>query len=165
MLAVLDPVTVDHSEWMAEDLSEALHDTNSSTNRTIRELCRTGLLARLPGGSYIVGAQVIHLETVIRRVDLIAKAVPPVLHDQSVQTGCASLLSSVYWMRGAPGKAVLAILPPRAQALRQFAPWHRPARTPADPAVPAQAHPPCRLLHQWRRAGRARRRLWRARHS
>lgn len=138
MLAVLDLFTVEHYEWTVGEVADALGYTASSTYRYVRELGRAGLLGRLPGGTYVVGAKIIELEALIRRVDPIAKAASTVLQDLARQTGCACLLSSVYgdhlinvahekgveaidltyvrgeplpWFRGAPGAAVLAFMP------------------------------------------------------
>ncbi len=138
MLAILDLFTVDQFEWSVDELAEALDYTSSSAYRYVRELCRAGLLARLPGATYVVGAKVIELEVLIRRVDPVAKAAAPILRELATQTGCACLLSSVYgdhlinvahengiekmdltyvrgeplpWFRGAPGRAVLAFMP------------------------------------------------------
>ncbi len=137
MLAVLDMFTLDRFEWTVEELSEVMGYTTSSTYRYVRALGRAGLLTRMPGGTYIVGAKIIELETLVKRVDPVAKAAQPVLRDLARQTGCGCLLSSVYgdhlinvahapgvepvnvayargeplpWFRGAPGTAVLAFM-------------------------------------------------------
>ncbi len=137
MLAILDLFTLDRFEWTAEGLSEATGYTASSTYRYVRALGRAGLLTRLPGGTYVIGAKIIELETLTRRVDPVATAAQPLLQELVRQTGCACLLSSVYgdrlinvahepgvervdvtyvrgeplpWFRGAPGAAVLAFM-------------------------------------------------------
>lgn len=137
MLAVLDFFTLQRYEWTVEELSEATGYTASSTYRYVRALGRAGLLARMPGGTYVVGAKIIELEALTRRVDPVATAAQPVLQALARQTGCACLLSSVYgdhliniaheqgvepvdltyvrgeplpWFRGAPGNAVLAFM-------------------------------------------------------
>ncbi len=138
MLAILDLFTLERFEWTVEGLSEVTGYTSSSTYRYVRALGRAGLLARMPGGTYVVGAKIIELETLVKRVDPVATAALPVLESLSQQTGCSSLLSSVYgdhlinvahvqgaepvdityargeplpWFRGAPGIAVLAFMP------------------------------------------------------
>lgn len=138
MLAVLDLFTLERFEWTVEGLSEVTGYTSSSTYRYVRALGRAGLLARMPGGTYVVGAKIIELETLVKRVDPVVTAAMPVLEDLSRQTGCSCLLSSVYgdhlinvahvqgaepvdityargeplpWFRGAPGIAVLAFMP------------------------------------------------------
>lgn len=139
MLAILDLFTLERFEWTVEGLSEVAGYTSSSTYRYVRALGRAGLLARMPGGTYVVGAKIIELETLVKRVDPVVTAALPVLEDLSRQTGCSCLLSSVYgdhlinvahvqgaepvdiayargeplpWFRGAPGIAVLAFMPP-----------------------------------------------------
>lgn len=138
MLAVLDQFTSERSEWTVDELSEAMGYTSSSTYRYVRALGRAGLLARLPGGTYVVGAKIIELETLTRRADPVAKIAQPLLRELAQQTGCACLLSSVYgdhlinvaqeegmdrleiaygrgeplpWFRGSPGRSVLAFMP------------------------------------------------------
>ena len=137
MLALLDFFTLERFEWTVEGLSEAAGYTTSSTYRYVRALGRAGLLARMPGGAYVVGAKIIELETLVKRVDPVVTAAQPVLQDLARQTGCNCLLSSVYgdhlinvahergtepvdvtyvrgeplpWFRGAPGIAVLAFM-------------------------------------------------------
>ncbi|MES1977122.1 MAG: IclR family transcriptional regulator [Pseudomonadota bacterium] len=138
MLAILDLFTLDRFEWTVDGLSEVTGYTSSSTYRYVRALGRAGLLARMPGGTYVVGAKIIELETLVKRVDPVVTAALPVLEDLARQTGCSCLLSSVYgdhlinvahvqgaepvdityargeplpWFRGAPGTAVLAFMP------------------------------------------------------
>ena len=137
MLAILDHFSLERFEWTVEDLSEATGYTVSSTYRYVRALGKAGLLNRLPGGTYVIGAKIIELETLTRRVDPVATAARPLLRDLARQTGCACLLSSVYaerlinvayepgvdavdvrytrgeplpWFRGAPGTAVLSFM-------------------------------------------------------
>lgn len=137
MLAILDRFSIERFEWTVEELSQAMDYTPSSTYRYVRALSRTGLLARLPAGTYVVGAKIIELEALTRRVDPIVLAAQPVLAELSRQTGCTCMLSSVYgdrlinvaqhvglepvdvaytrgeplpWFRGAPGMAVLAFM-------------------------------------------------------
>lgn len=138
MLAILDLFTLARSEWTVEQLSEVTGYTTSSTYRYVRALGRAGLLARMPGSTYVVGAKIIELETLVKRLDPVTTAARPVLQDLARQTGCTCLLSSVYgdhlinvaqepgaepvtvtyargeplpWFRGAPGIAVLAFMP------------------------------------------------------
>ncbi|MES2189504.1 MAG: helix-turn-helix domain-containing protein [Pseudomonadota bacterium] len=138
MLAILDLFTLERFEWTVEGLSEVTGYTSSSTYRYVRALGRAGLLARMPGGTYVVGAKIIELETLVKRVDPVVTAAMPELEALSRQTGCSCLLSSVYgdhlinvahvqgaepvdityargeplpWFRGAPGIAVLAFMP------------------------------------------------------
>ncbi|MGB3072250.1 MAG: helix-turn-helix domain-containing protein [Ottowia sp.] len=137
MLAILDRFNIERFEWTVEDLSQAMGYTPSSAYRYVRALSRAGLLTRLPAGTYVVGAKIIELEALTRRVDPIVLAAQPVLAELSRQTGCTCMLSSVYgdrlinvaqhvglepveiaytrgeplpWFRGAPGPAVLAFM-------------------------------------------------------
>lgn len=165
MLAILDFFTMDRYEWTVDELSEATGYTASSTYRYVRALGRAGLLARLPGGTYVVGAKIIELETLTRRMDPVATAAQPMLQELARQTGCACLLSSVYgerlinvahepgletidvkyargeplpWFRGAPGTAVLAFMG-SARARKLFEKFEGAAA-----ADPAQAWRQCR---------------------
>ena len=153
MLTLLDYFSLQRFEWTVEELSEATGYTASSTYRYVRALGRAGLLARMPGGTYVVGAKIIELEALTRRVDPVATAAQPVLLALARQTGCACLLSSVYgdhliniahepgvepfnltyvrgeplpWFRGAPGNAVLAFMA-TTRVRKLFDKFHPPA--------------------------------------
>ncbi len=153
MLAVLDLFSLQRFEWTVEELTEATGYTASSTYRYVRALGRAGLLARMPGGTYVVGAKIIELEALTRRVDPVVTAAQPVLQALAHQTGCACLLSSVYgdhliniahepgvepfhltyvrgeplpWFRGAPGNAVLAFMA-TTRVRKLFDKFHTPA--------------------------------------
>lgn len=153
MLAVLDLFSLQRFEWTVEELTEATGYTASSTYRYVRALGRAGLLARMPGGTYVVGAKIIELEALTRRVDPVVTAAQPVLQALARQTGCACLLSSVYgdhliniahepgvepfhltyvrgeplpWFRGAPGNAVLAFMA-TTRVRKLFDKFHTPA--------------------------------------
>jgi DNA-binding IclR family transcriptional regulator len=174
MLAILDLFTLARFEWTVEALSQALGYTASSTYRYVRELCRAGLLARMPGAGYVVGAKVIELEALIRRADPLAQAAQPILRELAQQTGCACLLSNVYgdrlvnvahepgieqidltylrgqplpWFRGSPGKAALAFMP--TARVRRLFELHGPHSEDPDAAWRA-----CRAdLRRVRQAG------------
>ncbi len=180
MLGVLDFFTLQRFEWTVEELSEATGYTASSTYRYVRALGRAGLLARMPGGTYVVGAKIIELEALTRRVDPVATAAEPVLQALARQTGCACLLSSVYgdhliniahepgvepfhltyvrgeplpWFRGAPGNAVLAFMA-NTRVRKLFDKFHAPADADANEAAQADAWRACRArLKAIRQAG------------
>lgn len=168
MLAILDLFTLQRFEWTVEQISEATGYTTSSAYRYVRALGRAGLLTRMPGGTYVVGAKIIELETLTRRVDPVVTAALPVLQALARQTGCACLLSSVYgdhliniaheqgveamdiryvrgeplpWFRGAPGTAVLAFMAP-ARARKLFDKFG--GADAADAAAAAEAWRACR---------------------
>jgi DNA-binding IclR family transcriptional regulator len=138
MLAILDLYTMERSEWTVDAIAGALGYPGSTAYRYVRELTRVGLLAKLPGATYVVGAKVIELEVLVRHADPLARVARPFLQDLATQTGCSALLSNVYgqhlinvahedglesidltylrgtplpWFRGAPGKAAAAFLP------------------------------------------------------
>ncbi|QQX89545.1 IclR family transcriptional regulator (plasmid) [Cupriavidus necator] len=138
MLAILELFTVDHYAWTVEEIAQELGYTPSSAYRYVRELLRSGLLGRIPGAAYVVGAKVIELEALIDQADPVTMAARPVLRELAAETGCACLLSNVYgdrlinvlhvpgleeyaltyvrgqplpWFRGAPGKSVLSAMP------------------------------------------------------
>lgn len=138
MLAILDLYTLDHPEWTVEEITRALGYPGSTVYRYVRELTKVGLLAKMPGATYVVGAKVIELEMLVRHADPVSRLARPFLQELAKQTGCTALLSSVYgkhlinvayaegmepidltylhgtplpWFRGAPGKAALAFMP------------------------------------------------------
>ena len=144
MLALLDAFTPEKYTWDVEDLAARFNYTPSSTYRYVKELCKAGLLVRLPRGIYVVGARVVELESLIRETDPLTRAGMPLLQELARETGCHVLLSNVYgnhllnvvhepgiepleltylrgrglpWFKGAPSRAVLAFWP--RQRVRQ----------------------------------------------
>jgi DNA-binding IclR family transcriptional regulator len=138
MLAILDLFTLSRPEWPVDAIAGELGYPPSTTYRYVRELTRAGLLTRMPGGTYVIGARVIELESLVRHTDPLSRLARPVLRELATETGCTSMLASVYgdhlinvahedgleqlalaylhgtplpWFRGSPGKAVLAFLP------------------------------------------------------
>ena len=146
MLALLDAFTPDKFVWDVEDLAARFGYTSASTYRYVKELCKAGLLVRLPRGLYVIGARVVELESLIRETDPITRAGLPLLHELARETGCHALLSNVYgnhllnvahepglepleltylrgrslpWFKGAPSRSVLAFWP-RARVRQLF---------------------------------------------
>lgn len=139
MLAILELYTMERPEWTVDAIANELGYPGSTAYRYVRDLARVGLLARIPGGSYVIGAKVIELEVLVRHADPLARLAKPILQNLATQTGCTAFLSNVYgehlinvaieqglddsidltflrgtplpWFRGSPGKAVLAFLP------------------------------------------------------
>lgn len=146
MLALLDAFTSERFVWDVESLAARFGYTTASTYRYVKELCRAGLLVRLPRGLYVIGARVVELESLIRDTDPVTRAGAPLLHSLARETGCDALLSNVYgnhllnvahepgieslnltylrgrglpWFKGAPSQAVLAFWP-RARVRQLF---------------------------------------------
>lgn len=95
MLGILDLFDEQQACWTADDICERLGFPSSSGYRYIRELCDAGLLARMTGGSYVLGARIAELEYVMRRSDPIAASGQPILEQLCSATGCDVLLSCV----------------------------------------------------------------------
>lgn len=150
MLRLLDAYTHDRYAWTVDDLAAHFGFTPSSTYRYVKELCKAGLLIRLPRGVYVIGARVVELEALIRETDPVTRAGRPVLRALAQETGCHVLLSNVYgehllnvvhepgvetlaltylrgkslpWFRGAPSLSVLAFWP-RARVRKLFEQIH-----------------------------------------
>lgn len=95
MLGILDLFDEARPAWTADDLCERMSFSTSSGYRYIRELCDAGLLNRVTGGVYVLGARIIELEYVMRTADPISKAGRPILQKLANATGCDVLLSSI----------------------------------------------------------------------
>ncbi|VCU69768.1 HTH-type transcriptional regulator KipR [Pigmentiphaga humi] len=146
MLRLLDAYTHERHAWNVDDLAAHFGFTPSSTYRYVKELCKAGLLVRLPRGVYAVGARVVELEALIRETDPVIRVGKPMLRGLAEETGCHVLLSNVYgdhllnvlvepgiepleltylrgkslpWFRGAPSFSVLAFWP-RARVRKLF---------------------------------------------
>ncbi len=138
MLALLEAFTKERHMWTVEAMAEHFGYTHSSTYRYVRELCRAGLLVRMPNGEYVIGARIVVLEALIRQADPLTKACMPMLEGFTRILGCHGLLSNAYgehlinvvhlpgneeidlafvggrqlpWFRGATSRAILAFLP------------------------------------------------------
>lgn len=174
MLAVLDVFSLERPAWSIEDIARRLGYTDSSTYRYVRSLLKCGLLTRVPGGQYVLGAKIIELDSLIRLSDPVTLAAREVLERLSQETNCHTLLSSIHgahvvnvlhvpgkdplaltfvrghrlpWFRGAPGKAVLSRMA-RAQARQLYA-----AETPGQPVDEARWNAQWTELKQIRKAG------------
>lgn len=137
MLALLDAFSPAKYAWAVDELAAHFDYTPSSTYRYVKELCKSGLLLRLPGGIYVIGARVIELETLTRETDPVLRMCQPLLRELVRETTCHALLSNVYgdhlinityergdetlepsyvrgrslpWFRGSPSMAVLPFL-------------------------------------------------------
>jgi DNA-binding IclR family transcriptional regulator len=138
MLALLDAFNEECHVWTVEALAAHFGYTQPSTYRYVRELCKSGLLVRMPNGDYVIGARVVELDALISRSDPLTKICTPMLESISKLLGCHALLSNVYgqhlinvahvagneavdlkfvrgrrlpWFRGATSNAILAFLP------------------------------------------------------
>ncbi|MCP3969442.1 MAG: helix-turn-helix domain-containing protein [Rhodobacteraceae bacterium] len=138
MLAILDAFSIDRYVWTVDALATHFGYTQPSTYRYVRELCDAGLIVRMPGGKYVIGARVVELDSLISETDPLAKVLSPMMEHFSGILGCATLLSNAYgnhlinvkhfkgneklnlaflrgrklpWFRGATSMAILAFLP------------------------------------------------------
>jgi len=138
MLAILEAFTNERHVWTVEAMATHFGYTHSSTYRYVRELCRSGLLVRMPSGEYVIGARAVELESLIRETDPLTKVCVPMMKRFTQLSGCHALLSNAYgphlinvvhipgnesidldfvrgrrlpWFRGAPSKVILAFLP------------------------------------------------------
>ncbi|MBN9426170.1 MAG: helix-turn-helix domain-containing protein [Burkholderiales bacterium] len=96
MLGILDLFAEETPVWSADAICERLGFSTSSGYRYIRELCDAGLLTRMTGGAYALGARIIELEFVMQRADPVARVGRPVLKQLTAATGCDALLSNFH---------------------------------------------------------------------
>ncbi len=146
MLALLDAFSVNRHIWTVDALATHFGYTQPSTYRYVRELCDAGLIVRMPGGKYAIGARVVELDSLIAETDPLTKVFSPMMESFSKTLGCTALLSNAYgehlinikhfrgnemldltflrgrrlpWFRGATSTAILAFLP-RARVRKLF---------------------------------------------
>jgi DNA-binding IclR family transcriptional regulator len=96
MLSILDLFTETSPVWTAEEILARLQVSPSTGYRYIRELADAGLLTRITGGAYVLGARIIQLETLMRTIDPIARLGRAIIMPLVKQTGCDALLSNIY---------------------------------------------------------------------
>ena len=95
MLSILDLFEESSPTWSADQICRHLGFTSSSGYRYIRELCDVGLLNRMTGGNYVLGARIIELEYAMRVSDPVARIGRPILRGLAATTGCDVLLSNI----------------------------------------------------------------------
>ena len=96
MLSVLDLYSAEMPVWTVEAISAQLHCSVATAYRYVGDLCAAGLLTRVTGGSYVLGARIVRLDLLMREVDPIAAIGRPLIGALVAQTGCDVLLSNVY---------------------------------------------------------------------
>ena len=146
MLSILDLFTETSPVWTADAICTCLGVSTSTGYRYIRELVSSGLLTRITGGAYVLGARIIQLELLMRAIDPISRLGRAIILPMVRQTGCDALLSNIYgdqvinvlhergaehldltFLRGRPlplfkgatSKAILAFLP-RSRVARLY---------------------------------------------
>jgi DNA-binding IclR family transcriptional regulator len=146
MLSVIDLFTETAPVWTADAICERLRVSTSTGYRYIRELTAAGLLTRITGGAYVLGARIVQLEVLMRSIDPISRLGRAIILPMVKQTGCDALLSNIYgeqvinvlhehgaeelnltFLRGRPlplfkgatSKAILAFLP-RSRVARLY---------------------------------------------
>ena len=73
MLSILDLFTETSPVWTADAICTCLGVSTSTGYRYIRELVFSGLLTRITGGAYVLGARIIQLELLMRAIDPISR--------------------------------------------------------------------------------------------
>lgn len=95
-LSVLDLFDAEHPIWSAEDICAALHCPLPTGYRYIRELVTAGLLRRVSGEGFALGARIILLDYVMRQADQLLEHTIPAARALAAQTGCDCVLTAVY---------------------------------------------------------------------
>lgn len=96
MLAILDLFTEEKPIWTAEEITNEFDFSVPTGYRYVKELSTAGLLARVKGGSYVIGPKIIKLDRQVRISDPIIKIGQPIMENLVNLTGCEVLLSNVF---------------------------------------------------------------------
>lgn len=96
MLSVIDLFTEKKSIWTAEEISEYLKVSIPTSYRYLKELSNSGIIARVYGGSYILGPKIIELDYQIRSSDPMITIGKPIMQDLCKRTGGQILLNQFY---------------------------------------------------------------------
>lgn len=96
MLAILDLFTEEKPMWTAEEITNEFDFSIPTGYRYVKELSNAGLLARVKGGSYVIGPKIIKLDRQIRISNPIIKIGKPFMENLTRITGCEVLLSNIY---------------------------------------------------------------------
>ena len=96
MLTILDLFTEEKPAWTVEEIINEFDFSVPTGYRYIKELSNAGLLAKVKGGSYVIGPKIIKLDRQIRISDPIIKVGKPFMESLMQLTGCEILLSNLY---------------------------------------------------------------------
>lgn len=96
MLSILDLFSEEKTIWTAEEMANELHVSVPTGYRYVKALSSSGLLARLKGGSYILGPKIIKLDRQVRKSEPMIALGMPVMKNLVDMTGCEVLLSNIY---------------------------------------------------------------------
>lgn len=96
MLSILDLFSEEKPIWTTEEMANELNFSVPTGYRYVRELSNSGLLARVKGGSYTIGSNIIKLDRLVRITDPIISIGTPIMKNLVEITGCEILLSNIY---------------------------------------------------------------------
>jgi DNA-binding IclR family transcriptional regulator len=95
-LAILELFSLDRPVWSADALIERLGCSRPTGYRYVRELVASGLLTRVGGGTYGLGARIIELDYLIRRTDPMLNVGAPIIGAMVARTGCEVMLAGLH---------------------------------------------------------------------
>lgn len=96
MLSILDLFSEEKPTWTTEEMANELDFSIPTGYRYVRELNNSGLIARVKGGSYIIGPKIIKLDRQVRLTDPMIAVGKPIMKNLVDITGCEVLLSNIY---------------------------------------------------------------------
>lgn len=96
MLALMDVFTPSVPIWSSDDLIRYSGMAPSTCYRYLKELHKSGFLARVANGSYILGPRIIELDYTIRQTDPTYILGGPIAEELRDKTGQNALLSILY---------------------------------------------------------------------
>ncbi|MBX6319988.1 IclR family transcriptional regulator [Pigmentiphaga sp.] len=95
VLKVLDLFSEDRTTLAAEEIADLLNVSRPTAFRYVKQLCETGLLAKL-AGRYALGAKIIELDYRIRRSEPILQASRPSMKELAQRTAMTVVLCNIY---------------------------------------------------------------------
>ena len=96
MLGILDLFSPQSPIWTAEDIINHMEQSRSTCYRYLRALQRSGLIAPVENGHFILGPRILTLDKQIRECDPLYNAAGDVMARLSAATGHATLLCGLY---------------------------------------------------------------------
>ncbi|MDX3907313.1 MAG: IclR family transcriptional regulator [Pigmentiphaga sp.] len=95
VLKVLDLFSEDRTTLAAEEIADLLEVSRPTAFRYVKQLCETGLLAKL-AGRYALGAKIIELDYRIRRSEPILQASRASMRELAQRTATTVVLCNIY---------------------------------------------------------------------
>jgi|TARA_B110000977_G_scaffold82905_1_gene110771 DNA-binding IclR family transcriptional regulator len=96
ILAIIDLYTQERSEWLPEDMMQALGYSRPTLYRYLKSLKDAGFLVSLPNRGFALGPRVTELDFLMHRTDRLIDLGRPAIKDLARQFSCSAFITRWY---------------------------------------------------------------------